>query len=71
MTASQVELRVIIDTPGGPLLVNGRPATTSETAAFWQFIEAPQAEHRNLHAAFGNPPGGIVIKLPEAADIWN
>jgi hypothetical protein len=71
MTASQVELRVTSDGPDGLLLVNGRPATTSEAAAFCQFIEAPQAEYRNLHAAFGNPPGGLVIKTHEAADIWN
>ena len=71
MTASQVELRVTSDGPGAVLLVTGRPATTSEAAAFRQFIEAPQAEYRNLYATFGNPPGGIVIKTHEAADIWN
>jgi hypothetical protein len=65
-----VELRVL-DGEGTTLLVNGRPATSAEAQAFQQFIKAPQQRHREFHTAFGNPPGGIVIKTAEAVDFLN
>jgi hypothetical protein len=77
--AAVTELRDL----GSMILVNGRPATADEATAWRTFIRETESpahlpdggghppDWRTLLAAFGNPPGGLLVKTPEATDILN